>query len=356
MLKINGNYGEGGGQILRTSVALSAVLQKPVKIYNIRSKRSKPGIRPQHFYVVKTLADIFNAKVENLYVGSESIVFRPSKKIGEKSYFNDLKINIGSAGSIPLILQTIIPTISIAKKYVSIKIIGGTDVPYSPTIDYIRYVVAKIYRIIGINSEIKVLRRGYYPIGNGIVHTKIFPCENIGIIDLINKRRKIEPRIIGVASNIPKKIIYKQILSGLLQLEKNGIQCNNYQVSCERSTSSGFSILVFTQSECGPFIGGDAINDKKNSIMNIGIKATEKFLENYLSNNVSIDYYLADMLVIPASLAKGKSRYCIKKVTQHLITNLYIASKIVGCKYTIKDKKKYYIVTIEGNSDQDIKK
>ena len=349
MLKIDGNYGEGGGQILRSSVALSAILQKPIEIYNIRSKRSKPGLRPQHFYVVKTLADIFNANVENLYVGSKSIVFKPSKKKDGKSFSNNLKINIGSAGSISLILQTLIPSISIAKKDVSIKIMGGTDVPMSPTIDYIRYIVSEIYRIIGINSEIRVIRRGYYPIGNGIVQTKIFPCKNVRTIDLINKGRKIEPQVIGVASNIPKNVIDRQISSVLLQLEKNGIHCNSYQVSFEKSISSGFSILVFTQSaEYGLFIGGDAISGKKNSIINVGNIATEKFLENYLPK-VSIDYYLADMLVIPASLAKGKSRYSIKKITQHLITNLHVVSKIVGCKYSIEDKKNYHIVTIEGN-------
>ena len=355
MLKIDGNYGEGGGQILRSSIALSSILQKPVEIHNIRSKRPSPGLRAQHFYVAKILADIFSADVENLYVGSKHIVFKPRKIVNKNPPSSNLRFNIGSAGSIPMILQTIIPTIAIAKKYADITIIGGTDVPMSPTMDYIRYVVAKIYNMIGINSDIEVLRRGYYPIGNGIVRTKISPCKNIEPINLVNKRKRgdIEPQIIGVASNIPEKVLNQQISSALLQLEKNGIRCTNCQHSFESSFSAGLSILVYAQSKCGPFIGGDSIMQKnESSVINTGNRAAKKFLENYLSN-AQIDHYLADMLVIPASLAKGKSRYCINKVSQHMITNLYIASKIVGCKYDIKNMKKYYIVTIEGNPYED---
>ncbi|HYY71832.1 MAG TPA: RNA 3'-terminal phosphate cyclase, partial [Nitrososphaeraceae archaeon] len=113
MLKINGSFGEGGGQILRSAISLSVLLQKPVEIYNIRSNRPKSGLRAQHIHTIKILADIFNAKVENLVLGSQFLRFIPNA--GDK-YFEDnsqaIKVDIGTAGSISMLLQALIPSIA----------------------------------------------------------------------------------------------------------------------------------------------------------------------------------------------------------------------------------------------------
>ena len=118
MLKIDGSYGEGGGQILRSIVSLSAITGKPIEVINIRAKRQNPGLRPQHLFAIRTVANLFHATVENLA--------------------GMIKINVGTAGSIPLILQTVIPAVSLSGKSLCIEITGGTDVKMSPTIDYLR--------------------------------------------------------------------------------------------------------------------------------------------------------------------------------------------------------------------------
>src|SRR5690349_8473573 len=130
-LKIDGSYGEGGGQIIRTAVTLSSITGIPVEVENIRKNRDVPGLRPQHLTGIKILAKICNAKVDGLHVGSTAIRFFPSK-------INDstLKENVGTAGSIPLILQVIIPAVAISKKKLQLSIMGGTDVAWSPTSDY----------------------------------------------------------------------------------------------------------------------------------------------------------------------------------------------------------------------------
>ena len=125
MLKINGAYGEGGGQILRSAVSLSAITGKPIEVINIRSKRRNPGIRPQHMLAVKTIADLFHAKVENLKVGSDWIRFS-NLSPNEFDSGNIMKIDVGTAGSIPMILQAVIPAVSLAGRSLAIQITGGT--------------------------------------------------------------------------------------------------------------------------------------------------------------------------------------------------------------------------------------
>ena len=138
---IDGSQGEGGGQILRSAISLSAILQKPVEITSIRAKRPNPGLRPSHMTAVKVVADLFSARVENLSVGSTWVRFYPSKFVGGSA-----RVDIGTAGSIPLTLMTVVPAVALSGNALEIEITGGTDVKTSPTIDYLRYVMAEAYR------------------------------------------------------------------------------------------------------------------------------------------------------------------------------------------------------------------
>ncbi len=345
MIKIDGSYGEGGGQILRSTVSLSAITGKAIEVTNIRARRKNPGLRPQHAIAVRVVADMFHANVENLKIGADWIRFNP---LSEKFQDSMIKIDVGSAGSIPMILQTVIPAVSLSNKSLSIEITGGTDVKNSPTTDYFRYIVMEAYRNIGIKFSIEVLKRGYYPKGGGIVKARIWPCKTPDTLDLINTRL-LKPKIANVCCQLPKHVAERQISSALLKLEKNGIQCNNYSSSFVTSLSPGSSILVYSESDFGPYIGGDCIGERGKIAENVGAEAAERFLESYLAN-VPIDFNLADMLVLPLSLAKGESQYRIGKVTEHLKTNLYIVSVMTGCQYQIKPAENSYIVKIGGIS------
>ncbi|MFZ0511880.1 MAG: RNA 3'-terminal phosphate cyclase [Candidatus Nitrosopolaris sp.] len=343
MLTIEGAYGEGGGQILRSAVSLSAITGKSIEVINIRAKRHNPGLRPQHMQATRAVAQIFHARVENLKVGAEWIRFIPKPDNYEEG---ELKIDTGTAGSIPMILQTIIPAVALSGKSLSVQITGGTDVKMSPTADYLRFIVLKAYKSIGINFSLNILKRGYYPKGGGIIQAEIRPCKNTRSFDLLN-RRNVEPKIANVCCQLPKNVAERQISSALLRLERRGVRCNVYSSSFESSLSPGTSILVYSESDFGTYIGGDSVGAREKSAEKVGEEAVQNFFESY-QTNVPIDRFLADMLVIPLSLAKGKSRYRIGIVTEHLKTNLHVVSQIVGCKYQIEPSEKSYIVTIEG--------
>jgi RNA 3'-terminal phosphate cyclase (ATP) len=203
------------------------------------------------------------------------------------------------------------------------------------------------YKNIGINFSINILKRGYYPKGGGIIQAEISPCKNISSFDLLN-RRNVEPKIASVCCQLPKSVAERQISSALLRLERRGVRCNFYSSSFESSLSPGTSILVYSESDFGPYVGGDSVGARDKSAEKVGEEAVQNFIESY-EVNVPIDRFLADMLVIPLSLTKGKSRYRIGIVTEHLKTNLHVVSQIVGCKYQIEPAEKSHIVTIEGS-------
>jgi RNA 3'-terminal phosphate cyclase (ATP) len=343
LVKIDGSYGEGGGQILRTAISLSAITGKPIEVSNIRSNRTNPGLRPQHIAGIKIIADLFHAKSENLKVGADWIRFSPSDKFEGGS----IKFDIGTAGSIPLILMTVVPAVSLSNNSLQIEVTGGTDVKASPTIDYMKYIVSKSYLSIGPKFSIDVVKRGYYPKGGGVVQCTIKPCKTPGTIELL-ATGYLEPKIISVCSQLPVHVAKRQVSSALIALEKKDIRCSNYTASIETSISPGSSILVYSAADFGPYIGGDSIGELGKRAEAVGTEAAMRFIDSMLGQ-ATVDPFLADMLVLPLALSKGRSRYRVARVTQHLLTNLHIVSEIVRCKYSIEQQQEgSYVVTIEG--------
>lgn len=342
LVKIDGSQGEGGGQILRTAISLSAITGKPIEVSNIRANRTNPGLRPQHMAGIRIIANLFHAKSENLKVGAEWIRFSPSDKFQGGS----TKFDIGTAGSIPLILMAVVPAVSLSNNSLQIEVTGGTDVKASPTIDYIKYIVAKSYLSIGPKFSVDVLKRGYYPKGDGVVQCTIEPCKTPGTLELL-ATKYLEPKIISVCSQLPVHVAKRQISSALVALEKKDIRCSNYTASIETSISPGSSILVYSASDFGLYVGGDSIGELGKRAEAVGTEAALRFLDSTLAQ-ATVDPFLADMLVLPLALSKGRSRYRVAQVTQHLLTNLHVVSKFVGCKYRIEQQGIGYVVMIEG--------
>jgi RNA 3'-terminal phosphate cyclase (ATP) len=159
--------------------------------------------------------------------------------------------------------------------------------------------------------------------------------------------RDVAPRITSVCGQLPRHVAERQTSSAMIALEKKGIRCSNYSASIETSISPGSSILIYSASDFGPYVGGDSIGELGKRAEAVGAEAAERFLESALAP-APVDPFLADMLVLPLALAKGRSKYRIARVTEHLRTNLQVASQIVGCRYRIDQQGKTHVVTIEG--------
>ena len=334
-LKIDGAFGEGGGQIIRSSVTLSCITKKPIQLENIRKNRKKPGLRPQHLIGIKLLGKICNANIEGLEVGSTRIKFEPGN-------IEDAKIveNIGTAGSIPLICQTLIPAVAVSGKSLILEISGGTDVPWSPTSDYTNFVLREAYHRMGINFSLNIKKRGYYPKGDGSVSLEISPVSNLKPI-ILSKRETSNAEVYCTFSKIEKQTITNELTDIISILEKNNFTVKQ-SIKNENALDSGSALLIFSKDNSS-VIGFDSLirNDKFDSLIT----------KNFLHSNLGTDIHLADMLSVPASLISELSIFTVKEITKHLETNLYVTSKFTGSQYGIGKLDDGFEVRIKGNSN-----
>jgi RNA 3'-terminal phosphate cyclase (ATP) len=337
-IKINGSHGEGGGQIIRSAITLSCITKKPIHIENIRKNRKVSGLRPQHLTAITLLQKIANAKTIGAHIGSTELKFIPGKITSL-----DLVEDIGTAGSIPLVLQALISVVSISKKHLNLKIRGGTDVLWSPTIDYTRYVLKEAYSRMGINFSFKLIKRGYYPKGNGEIQLKISPAKIKSTV--FSKRKTKHVKLVCSFSKLERKEIESKVYE-ITEILTDANYEVDVEIKSEEATDSGASLLIYSIDDFS-IVGTDTLYNKKTDRFDLD---TDSFIRNY-----SIDDNLADMLVVPASLSNEKITFPVSDITKHLETNLFVTSKITGCKYGIGKIDNGFEVIIEGVSYSSIK-
>ncbi len=332
---IDGSRGEGGGQILRSAITLSCITKTPIKVKNIRQKRRYPGLAAGHLAAVKILAKICNARVSGLKVGSTEIEFVPND-VQNLSLTQD----VGTAASISLILQVLIYAVSLSKKKLEITIRGGTDVSWSPTIDYTRFVLSEALSKFGIRYGIDVKKRGYYPRGGGIADVKIFPCKRINPVSF-TKSEAGSVSLCCTYSKIREQKVQQAFWTVKQNLQKNGFDVDS-KITREDSLDCGASILAYRKSERS-VLGSDGLWDVQKEKFRVDC------FGKFACNSLGVDENLADMIVIPASLSNETSIFQVPRITTHLETNLYVTSKLTGCKYGIGRLADGYEVRIKGN-------
>ena len=339
-LKIDGSFGEGGGQIIRTAITLSCITKKPIQIKNIRKNRKTPGLRPQHLTGIKILGNICNAKMKGLEVGATEIEFIPDE-MEDKILSED----IGTAGSISLILSVLIPAVSFCKKNLELSIRGGTDVAWSPTAEYTKRVLNDAYSRMGINYSMEIKKRGYYPKGGGVVDVKISPCRKLKPI-ILDKRDTRQAELFCSFSKIPKEDITSNVQKIISNLEEDGFEIRSSIIN-EDAMDKGSSVLIMSK-DSKSIIGIDSLYERKIQSFRPEIH------KEFTNSQMSVDEHLSDMLVVPASLTSDTSIFKVSKISSHLETNLYVTSKLTGCKYGVGKIDGGYELRIQGNSNTSI--
>ena len=315
--------GEGGGQILRTAVALSALTLKPIKVYNIRAKRSNPGLRPQHLAALKAIAQLTNAKVSGAYVGSRVVEFIPQRIKGGK-----FTIDIGTAGSISLVIQAILPALLFADDACEVVIRGGTDVKWAPPIDAVRFVLFPALRRLGAKIELELIRRGHYPRGGGIVKLYTEPID--GTLKPINLTEQGTVKAIKGISHcvrLPKHVAERQanaarrILSKLSKC-KTRIKAEYHDTACP-----GSGIVLWSNT----LVGSDALGEPGKRAEVVGREAAERLLKEL---RAPVDTHLADNLIPWLGVFKGSIR--TTEITKHILSSIYVAESFFGKCFRIK--------------------
>jgi len=328
MLEIDGSFGEGGGQILRTSLALSVLTETPVHIYNIRRNRPREGLAPQHLKTISAIEELTGSIAEGKSISSTEIKFIPKNEFKRK-----ITINIGTAGSITLLLQSLMVLLPFLGNKTTVGVYGGTDVPWSPQIDYLREITVPALEQMGYDISISKITRGYYPEGGGYVEIEAKPIKKLKSIqiDKFEKISKIEG--ISYSTNLPDNVAERQKKSARGIISREGITPSiKLQVDKDSSQRIGSGIFLFSRDK-NSIIGGGALGERGKRAEVVGEEGAKQFMEKY---SEGFDCHLSDQLVPYMALAEGTSSIFTEK-TSHLETNISIMEKFSNIKFLWKD-------------------
>ncbi len=329
MFEIDGSYGEGGGQILRTSISLAALTMKPVRITRIRAGRPKPGLRRQHLTGIQLTGELVDASIEGLEVGSTEIIFIPQKR---KS--GSFSIDVGTAGSISLILQAVLLPAVLAPEPVVFQVRGGTDVKWSPPVDYMHNVFAQVLGRLGPTVEIEQKKRGHYPRGGGEIVCKVTPVKELKSLNLVDFGELSFVEGISHCVKLPAHVAERQASSAEQVIRENfdvevSIETESYSKKDDRHLGPGSGIVLWADDGNGTRLGADSLGDRGVRAESVGMKAAEQ-LVNEVSRGNAIDSHLGDMIIPYLAVATGDSKIGISDVSSHLTTNMWTIEQILG--------------------------
>lgn len=357
-IEIDGSFNEGGGQIIRTSLALSALTSIPFHAVNIRKGRKISGLKSQHMYSIKALKKICNAEIENDNLGSESLSFIPSNING-----GNYQIDVKTAGSISLVLQTLLPILSFADKKTKLTIIGGTHGKWSPPIEYFSEILLpNLYRLAEINYSLK--KRGYFPKGGGEIEIQIKPKihrsdyedfslfqkaikKEISSFNYSDKLELIKLRGISHASIHLEKasVAERQVKSAKFHL-KNKYNCPiDIDINYSDTLSIGSGITLWAElsenenviDPANPIrLGADSLGEQGKKSEIVGEVAAKSLIKE-IDSNASVDKYQADQLLIFMAL-QGNSRIKTSEITNHTKTNIYTIEQFLGKTFQIDEE------------------
>ncbi|XP_075730960.1 RNA 3'-terminal phosphate cyclase isoform X3 [Rhipicephalus microplus] len=326
LLTVDGSVMEGGGQVLRMAVAFSALFRKPVHVTNIRAGRSNPGLRPQHLTGINLVRDICGGRLVNAVIGSTEIELYPGPIRG-----GVFSADTGTAGSVVLLLQAALPCLLFADAPSVLRLRGGTNAEMAPQIDYTISVFLPVARKFGASCDIKVIKRGYYPKGGGLVEVCAQPLAGV-LQPLVLTEPGRVVRVTGrsfVAGQLPLKVAHmmadravdilrEQLLSSV------PVSVERLKEPEEKAFGTGNGIILVAESSTGMKLAGSALGKRGVMAEAVGQAAAEELCQE-LKHNVCVDKHLQDQLIVLMALANGTSRILCGPLTSHTETAIYVA-------------------------------
>jgi RNA 3'-terminal phosphate cyclase (ATP) len=329
MLVLDGSHGEGGGQILRTGLTLAVLTEQPVRIERIRAGRKKPGLRPQHLTAVQAAATVCNARLEVDALGSQTLTFLPGGPARPGEYIFDVAeaTRGGSAGSVGLVLQTVLLPLALADGESYLVLRGGTHVPWAPPVSYLEHVFLPTLARMGLHAEVESARWGFYPAGGGEAHVQIVGRSG-GLAPISLVERGEFERIWGMAvvTNLPAHIAQRMAARAHNVLAEASLQS---EVEPRRLHSSGPGAGIFLFAEYAHTIAGFTAYGRKGlPAEQVAEAACDELLAHHYASGAA-DPHLIDQLVLPMALAAGKSQVTTSQVTHHLLTNVWVVRQFL---------------------------
>jgi RNA 3'-terminal phosphate cyclase (ATP) len=328
MIHIDADQGEGGGQILRTALALSAVRGVPVRLSGIRARRKAPGLRAQHLTAVGALAQICRAEVQGAGLGSRDLTFAP-RAVRAGQY----RFDVGTAGSIALTLQALLLPLALAEGPSRVLLTGGTHVPWSPPADYLQEILLPRLAQMGIRATAAVERCGFYPRGGGRILVEIPGGDSPVPLTLAYRSGRPVVRGFSGVAGLAASVAEEQRALALERLARAGHRAE-IAIREMRAADPGSVLFLAAQDEVGSG-GFTGLGTPGSDPGRIAADTVDALLD-FAGSAAACDPYLADQLVVPMALASGTSRVTTSRVTPHLVTAVAVAQQILGCPVQVR--------------------
>lgn len=335
MITIDGSFGEGGGQILRTSLALSLVTEQAFRIQNIRAGRSKPGLLRQHLTAVEAAAKVGDAAVDGAALGSKELLFKPRKVTP-----GDFRFAVGTAGSATLVLQTVLPALILGKEPSRLTLEGGTHNPHAPPFDFLQRAFLPLVSRMGPKITAKLERSGFFPAGGGRFTVEITPVEKPNPLNLQARGENQGRRARAFIANISPGVANRELK---VVSEKLGWSAESLQVVKVESNGPGNALVLE--------LAFENITEVFTGFGERGVPA-ETVAENvvqevreYLASGVPVGEHLSDQLLIPIALA-GSGSFVTGKLSRHTRTNIDVISKFMPVAFRTEQTEKGSVVSL----------
>jgi RNA 3'-terminal phosphate cyclase (ATP) len=328
MIEINGAHGEGGGQILRTSLTLSALTGIPLHIHHIRAQRRQPGLRPQHLAAVRAIAKLTDADLTGAMLDSHELTLVPKKLRSGRFRFE-----IPTAGALSLVLQTVFLPLSLAAGTSELTLTGGTHVPWSPIFHYVKYHWLALLKACGFRAAITLHVAGFYPQGGGEAGVKILPPKGLCPLELLSRGELTHIRGFSGVANLGDEISQRQKHRALQRLYP---LCRDAKIKTLNlpSPGKGTFIQLTAHFSNGAQACYTALGARGKPAEQVADESVDQLLA-FLKSDGTVDQYVADQLLLPLSLIKGSSRFRTNQISPHLLTNAYVIEQFLPAEIVI---------------------
>jgi len=341
MLEVDGSHGEGGGQLLRMAVALSVLTEQPIRVARIRAGRKNPGLAAQHATAVGALAKMCDAKVDGLRIGSSTITVQPGK-IRPGAYSFD----VGTAGSVTLVLQALIPVAAAAPGPVRLRVVGGTDVPWSPPADFFARVFLPLLRRVGGRVEVEVMRRGYYPRGGGIVEAVVQPTREWSPLEFTELGKVERVRGIAHVANLPEEIPRRMKHAATRRLHGLAdVKIEERIYRGEDAVGQGGALVLWAETDA-TVLGSDSLARRGASSEQVGEEAAGS-LRAEIESGSTFDVHLTDQLLVYLARATGPSTFCARQISGHLDAMMWLLPQFLPCRFGVANEGPRMRVSVE---------